>query len=273
MAGTARDRAAARVSQARSGAADGAASQGAGGAGQVWTGRYMGDNRVYLRDGGESIDERSRTAGRAKRLVSQDQAILEFYEWSDERRAQWGQYLVGLGLIGEDEASDFSVLRDNWEALVGEAANFAAVGKQVSPHEAAKLVALGRPGPGAGGIPDGTRTSTSTQVDLTDPQTARALVNEVLASQLGREATPDEVAEFTRVLNAAERANPVSTSTTTQYEDGAAASQSSVTSGGLGAAGAQQLLVDQARATPNYAEYQAASTFMNLLMGAVQAPV
>ena len=211
------------------------------------------------------------------------QALGQFYQWSDEERAKWGRYLVDIGFIHEDDASDYTTLLKAWQEVVEEGANFTAAGKKADPWQVARILAgtdndPGNPGGGrtrAGrerGF-TGARSTTSQAVDLTDPETARALVRNVLTQQYGRDATSEEVQSFTSTLNAAERANPLNTTTTTQFVDGEATGQSSTTSGGLTAAAKQQTVTDQAQALPEYGAYQAASFYFPLLSQALSAPV
>ena len=140
-----------------------------------------------------------------------------------------------------------------------------------------------------------TTTETATQVDISNPEQSRALVQDVLSRALGRWATGDELGEFVGTLNTYQRENPsVSTRTTetapqtttqTTTEDaGGNQSQSSSTVGGESntsttnqqgatAEGGQQLLLENAMEQPDYGAYQASSTYYNALLGALAAPV
>lgn len=209
-------------------------------------------------------------SGQGRRAVGASEAEMEFYRWSDSERSEWGQYLVGLGVLSSEQADDFTTLYKAWQESVKESANFAIAGKVVTPREAAEMLAAGAR---ASGPFSGTKTQTSTNVDLTDPTTARALVNQVLTNQLGRAATDDEIDRFTQILNTAERANPTLTTTTGTYEQGDLVSQSSTTQGGLTAAARQELVSDKVTATPEYGAYQAATTYFNTLLQGIGAVV
>ncbi len=212
--------------------------------------------------------------------ISRSEAVQRFYGWSDEERAKWAQHLVNLGLIDEDEALDYQTIRDLWVEVVDETALLTAAGKKLNPWQVASLLAGGEEGAArrrAAREADkpftGTRTSTARQVDLTDPKTAKSLINGVLADALGRAANPEELQSFLSVLNAAERANPATQTTNTTYQDGVAVSSSSTTAGGLTNAGRQELLLEKAQALPEYGAVQAATTYYNALLQAVQSPV
>lgn len=216
------------------------------------------------------------------------QALGEFYRWTDQERAQWGSYLAQIGFIDPEDADDYTTLLKAWQEVVQEGANFTAAGKKADPWAVARILAgtdndPGNPGGGRtragrerGFTGSRTATSTNSQVDLTDPETAKALVNSTLSKFLGRNASDEEINAFTATLNAAERANPAQavTTTTDTFDDGVqtGSTSSTTTSGGLSAAGKAQTVEDSAMALPDYGAYQAATTYMNAFMNAIQAP-
>lgn len=220
------------------------------------------------------ISPRAAEARQRGKTMPRSQALAEFYNWSDNERRAWGRYLVTVGRIDEDEADDYEVLKDEWAVAVDEAANFAIVGKKVSPWQAAKMLG------GKAGATDkeqrftGRKSYTRRQVNLTSPEDARGIVYEILRDQIGRAPTEDEYASFLKVLNDAERANPTTTTETTAYEDGEAVSSEVTTTGGIGQAGVNQLLLDRARRHPDYGAYQAATRLYNALINdVVRSPV
>lgn len=226
----------------------------------------------------ERPDVPQRTIGVAE-TKTLSEAKGEFYNWSESERRKWADHLIGLGLLAPEDAEDYGSLRDTWFDVVDETANFTTAGKELDPWDVASLIAGGEKGAAARKAArdkanfTGTKTTTSKSVDLTDPATAKALVNDTLSRQLGRAATDEEVVEFTNVLNNAARANPSITTTATTYEGGEAVGQSSTTSGGVTAAGQQQMIQDEAMATPEYGAYQAAATYLPTLFQAIGSPV
>lgn len=140
-----------------------------------------------------------------------------------------------------------------------------------------------------------TITETATQVDISNPEQSRALVQNVLSQALGRWATGAELEEFVGTLNAYQRDNPsvstrtttvapeTRTQTTTESPDGSQSSSTSVQGGesnssttsqqGATAEGGQQLLLENAMESPDYGAYQAATTYYQALLGALAAPV
>lgn len=71
-------------------------------------------------------------------------------------------------------------------------------------------------GDGGGGV--------SRVVNLTNPDDAKSLVNAALQTYLGRDASQEEITEFTKALNKAERQNPI-VSTRTQRSGGVSPAQ------------------------------------------------
>lgn len=203
-----------------------------------------------------------------------DQALGEFYSWDDAERRKWGEYLVEIGYLDAEDADDYQSLLKAWNEIVGEAAQFSMSGKDVDPWAAAKIIAgtdeSGRTKAARERGFTGTRATMQESVDLTDPTTAKAAINQTLARMLGRYANDEELAAFTATLNQAERDNPVVTRTSTTFADGEATGSKSSSSGGVDGG---QVLEDTAMGTPDYGAYQAASTYMNALTAAIQSPV
>jgi hypothetical protein len=204
------------------------------------------------------------------------EAQLEFYRWSKDDQSEWGDFLLNLGLIEKDEARDYEVLKNAWMVVLDEATGFTAAGKKLTPWDVARWMSnqnaqngskfsLGR----GRSSKSFTGTKARTDIDLTDPASAKALVNQVLSQALGRAANDDEVRKFTATLNAAERKSP--TTTTFNIVDDEVVG--STTSGGLAEAGKEQVLLDQAMQAPDYGAYQAARMVMSWLGQAIDAPV
>lgn len=211
---------------------------------------------------------RAGTSGR--RTTTRSDALLEFYRWSEAERRQWGEYLAGLGLLDEEDIGNYTELRDAWVTMVEEAAGFASAGGSQTPWDAARIMASGLPAADKDGPFTGRKTQTAKQIDLTDPTTAKAMVNDVLSKALGRAATDEELRAFGSVLNQAERSNPVTATTVSDFVEGDLVSSSTTRSGGIDR---NQVLQDRAMQTPEYGAYQAAATYFPALLSAIQSPV
>lgn len=199
------------------------------------------------------------------------------YSWvGSDQYDKWGDRLVQLDLIDEKDKRNVNVLNDVWQDVMDHAVRLQAAGKRLTPYQVLELMVGsgygGHSGGGSGGF-TGSRSSTSTSVDLTDPMTAKAIVNDALSRYLGRSANDSEIKALTASINSAERSNPSVTNSTTSYQDGVAVSESSTTSGGVTNAGRQQIVADDAMARPEYGAYQSASTYFNALTQAINSPV
>lgn len=200
------------------------------------------------------------------RSVPLSEALSLFYEWDEGERREWGEYLVSIGRIDEEDAGNFQVLKAEWVTALEEAAQFSAAGKKVSPWDSAKLLA------GVSGLADqdvkfnGTKSYTRKQTDLANPADARELIREVVRDQIGRAPTDEEYQAFLSVLTEAQQANPTVQTEQVTYQDGEAVSTASTTQSGIGSAGLAGVARDQARQMPEYGAYQAATRLWNSLL-------
>lgn len=120
----------------------------------------------------------------------------------------------------------------------------------------------------------GTFTSKSKSVDIWSPTDARGLIRATLRRELDRDPTEVEFEEFVSTLQAAQRKHPATTTTTvTRNKDGDVTDQSSVTRGGLGSTGIQEIAQREAESNPHWAEWQAVGTFFPALMDALGSAV
>lgn len=175
--------------------------------------------------------------------------------------------------------------QDNvWEQAIQVSANAKAYANQnVTPVDAFQMIVSdmskasggGRGGGGGGGGAAGptTTTTTSKSVSLTDPGSARALVNKSLTDYLGREATEAEQEKFLSALNAAERRSPTVTRQTTRSVPGRGTStvtQEVETQQGFNPSTFAQ---EYAQSQEGAAEYQAATNLLDVFIGSLKARV
>lgn len=114
------------------------------------------------------------------------------------------------------------------------------------------------------------KTTTDTKVDFTDPATARALTSSIFQQLVGRDPGAGELGQFAAALQQAEQSAPVTTSTTSEFNSlGEVVSQSSKSSGGLTAAGREQLMKEKLQQTKEYGAFQAATTYANATKRAI----
>lgn len=121
---------------------------------------------------------------------------------------------------------------------------------------------------GSGGGAGGSFSTTSKSVSLTDAGTARLVIDGALSRYLGRQATSEENKKFLAALNVQEKQNPTITKTS-GYSDGSGnTSQSSTSTGGFSRDEYAQRF---AQAQQGYAEYQAATTYLDAFANALES--
>jgi hypothetical protein len=127
-----------------------------------------------------------------------------------------------------------------------------------------------------------TSTNTSVNRDVMDPNDAMALTRAMLQRELGRDPTKGEFEDFIGAVQAAQRANPSRTTTTskntvTTDEDGRVTdsdtTSTSNTQAGITGAGIEDLMLRRARRNPDWAEWQAVGTYAPALFDALGATV
>lgn len=192
--------------------------------------------------------------------ITPTEAWEDYYHWDEKQRRDLTAAGVVSGQLREG-AGDIETAAW-WKQLVTEAARYGAAGQRITPMDLAAgyVSAAGQ----ARKSQAGTRTTTQTNIDVTDPDTAKAVTTQLFQQLLGRDPSPGEIGSFAAALNAAERSAPSVTTTTTQYdEQGRPVSAASTTTGGITAAGQQQLLADKIKSTKEFGVEQAATTYAN----------
>lgn len=281
----------------------------------VYFGRTSGQRMTPVVGGNEALipgKSRLREVEEEDDIRTIEEAMAMFYE-DDFDLNRLGELAEKYGL----KAETLDDLLDVWETAVTYSANKYANGSKKTPWEMIPLMAGAWRGDGSDAdrsralaaalqeprtITQTAHTAgrriveTATQVDISNPEQSRALVQSVLSQALGRWATGAELEEFVGSLNTYQRENPTVTTrttdvapetrtqTTTESADGTSqTSETSVQGGesntstttqqGATAEGGQQLLLEQAMESPDYGAYQAATTYYQALLGALAAPV
>jgi hypothetical protein len=276
------------------------AQQGAGGAQgftiPVWRDRYLNNDGTFASGatasgsanaaearmgsrrsvGSANALENSLTSAGSVRQMTEDQAILQFANilQDPDMVKSWAQIALEAGLITPDQTTDASALGRAWETAVGWALKFkeASGGSiDMTPFEAAQKVAQNT------GSAEAAKQAYAAQHFTGDKTFVNESISDVepdvstLHDLLGRDPSEGELAAYRHGVSETARANPVKTTTTTSYEDGQAVSQQAVSTGGFDK---QQAEMDAARAaSPEVAEFQAASTYYNALVQALGSAV
>jgi hypothetical protein len=236
--------------------------------------------------------------GGRKQTKSATQAAGYLWQLAQTDPKQYEAYrsrMITAGVIGVDGTG--ADMQQAWMRALDASATAYAAGTMLTPWDAIDLLGQGYGDPNENFT--GTKTTTSTSsgtsvdtkrnVDLSSASEARAFLLAAAEQQLGRAATADEIAAFRAALNNEEKANADVTVTkgsgsstvvkSTNVVDGEAVSDNSnttsssstdtTTSGGMDRG---QYAVDYARSADDYAEYQAATTYMNTLFAALSSP-
>lgn len=277
-------------------ALEGLAGSGTGGGGRV----YMGDS-VSKRPRGadprtwKNIQELDRKEDRSVWL-SENDALKDYYTWGLKKQSDFVAQgiLSGMLRLGDGPLEGAKL----WKKLVKEAAQYGAAGKKVRPIDLMASYVQAAGGTGANAwrqqgvwevnvvtgerrysgpgtyLGDGKAQQTDTRIDLTDPDTARAMATRLFQDMMGRDPGQGELGGFAAALHEAERNSPVVSTTTTQYDmdTGQQLSSSTQQSGGLTAESRAYIGEQKIKGTKEYGAFQAATTYQgaleNLVFGA-----
>lgn len=219
--------------------------------------------QVDTAEGGRFARQRGTT--KVPTIMGTDQANALWYSWSDADRKKWVDRLVERGMLDPEDPDLYAKAAQGWSDAVQEAGNFYTLGgKKVTPWQVVDLYS------GSHGVEGQPTTSTESSVRKIDDLDARAAAEEAYSALMGRSAKGKEADAVKAALNAYAEAHPTISTRTSTTKNGHTDS-STVTTGGISDAGAKQIVEDQVRANPNYAEYQAATTNFNWLQQALGA--
>lgn len=269
-----------------------ASSGSSSGGGQVYMGQVSG---MYGRSNANGALSPSAEAALQKRkkdlVVSEDEALQEYYSWNAKKQSDFVSQLVLAGKV--PLGSGMAEGAAQWEKLVKLSAKYTAAGNKISPFDilATYVKASGGgnswtnagvwqintqtgerrytgPGTYLGG---GKAQQVDTRVDLTDPDTARAVSTKLFQDLMGRDPGEGELAAFASALHTAEENSPVVSTTTTQYDmdTGQALGSDTTQSGGLTADAKAYIQEQKIKKSKEYGAYQAATTYQNAFENAV----
>lgn len=216
--------------------------------------------------------------------MTEDDADGNYFNWTQKARDDFRAKGLLSGLLTQG-AGDLEAYQ-LWQQLVKQSSFYGAQDKQVSPLDI--LSGYVKSNSSGGWIKQGDfeinpvtgekryvgpkfKTTTQSNVNITDPATARAIATKVFQDLLGRDPGQGEISAYAQALSQSEAANPSQQTTTTQYDPvtGEAIGSSSVTSGGMSADAQQLLAEDEIKKGKEYGATQAATTYMNALQAAV----
>lgn len=204
------------------------------------------------------------------REVGYDKALTMIYR--DGVQEKFIDLLLRNGIIERGNYT-WDDIEGWWETAVRGAANASAFGsKKVTPYEWLELWhGAGAAGRGAGEGGPSTTTSVSKDFQEVDDLDARAAAEDAYGALLGRAPKGKEADAIHAALQAYAQAHPSITRQTVHSDGDGNVRQTTKTSGGMSGAAAQQIVEDEVKSEPGYAEYQAATTYFNALQGALGA--
>jgi hypothetical protein len=205
------------------------------------------------------------TPGGAKEVGLQE-AVADWYKWSDAERAGFAKRLYGLGLISDpNDLYGQNGAFAGWQNAVQTASNFyMAAGRKVTPWQAVDLMANT-----AGGPQSKTQTNTSRSFNIPTVEDAHVATKQIFQALMGRDPDKNELDRYGSMMSAYAQKHPTVTKQTQTTDIHGNTTSSSTSSGGYSAAGVTDMLSDRAKADPEYGSYQAATTYFNALIGAM----
>jgi len=189
------------------------------------------------------------------------QVANQYYNWDDKTK---NKFLTQLNLAGYDTQSmKDSQIAQLWGNYAAQAAQYYAQGKKLTPWD---ILAKDREQREAYMNTPRSVTQTSTSYDMSTREDAHAIFLQSAQSLLGRDPTKAEITAFQKALNAYEKANPTTTTTTTNYMGDTVTGQSSTTKGGVKEGARQLMAMEDIKKDPEYGAYQAATTYFDAMM-------
>lgn len=242
-------------------------------------------NAVYLKESKWAYmgTQKDRTGKPQDVFMDIAGADVSYYFLSNKAKAALRKQMDGL--YGEGVWQESWIAKAYRRGLEASAYGFANMGTRVTALDATMQLLAddaanglspdGRPSGGGGGYSGPVTTVQRTKsVNLTDPMSARKLVDDALEGYLGRRATQQEQDRFLKALNARERKAPsITTQRATSTPQGAAMTtvESEVMS--EGGFNPSVFAEEFARGQQGAGEYQAATTYLDSFIDALKARV
>lgn len=194
------------------------------------------------------------------------------YTWSQKKIQETMAKMRSAGI----NVTTFDQLNQTWTALTQRAAmTFALSGgeQKVTPWDVLEMNKSEAQSAGTlVNYQNGVQKSRSKSVfDISEGE-AFSVLQSQLTQMLGRAPSDEEVRDFTHNVNQQAAANPAITETVSHYKNGRIVNQTTdPIQAGYNGADAQKQAYDDARAAPDYAEYQSATTLFNAAQSALGA--
>jgi len=256
-----------------------AASQALASGGGETGGSKIDSMKIYVGSGAQQIGQLQQTretaglnlppvsATKVPTYSTVGQVATDYFRFDYKTRQSFINSLKGLGQdTSKMTDADYAAA---WRAYTIQAAQQTVNGRNMTTWDVIALDLLTREGQRQQEAQKGpkTTTTTQTQTSLSTQLDAKAMLYQASKTLLGRAPTDAEANNFFSSLNAAERANPQTTTTTsTTAPTGELISQNQTVEGGISADAKQLLVQEEAQKNPEYGAYQVSTRFLDGLM-------
>jgi hypothetical protein len=224
-------------------------------------------NKVYLGStytAGQDAHDRRSGAIQNRADVTLAEGYQAFWNWEDGYRNAMAMAMYKAGMISD--ASNIQLAYGAWQDAVDVTARYNAAGrKDLTPEQVLGMQYA------VAGVKVGSqkRTQTSTSYNVPSALDAEAGIKGIFADAVGRDPTDSELKKYTSLMTGLARSQPGRSTTT--YD--AAGNASTSSTDGIGAPGLGQAVKNKVQGTSEYGAYQAATTYYNAAIQALQAPI
>lgn len=214
-------------------------------------------------------------SGKGDKTLTTLQAMNLPYTWDEEEIAEAMKKMRQSGIPVDSFDMGSTSLVSVWGALVERASMTYAMSegrRKVTPWDVLDMYKSEAKAAGSfQNYQNGERTTTQRSITNITEGEAWSMLRDNLSRMLGRDPSDQEVREFSFRMNQLAAKNPSITETVTRYKNGEPVSSETETEGGFTAADVQQQAYEEAQNDPQYAEYQAATTYFNSAISALGA--
>jgi len=202
-------------------------------------------------------------------LFTVSQANAAIWDWDKKQMDDFNDLVEdGTG----SRPKTFEQSKQAWERMVGYAGSYSSdSGTPTSPFKIADMIAersrnMGSPGSGGAGGGPSTAVYKDEIVNLTNPSTARGVLDSALGKYLGRMPSPKEYKSFVGALTMAEDASPNTSERVVRNSGGT--NQTITTKGKTGGGvDRNQFATEFAKSDEDFAETQLSTTGVQAFLG------
>jgi hypothetical protein len=235
------------------------------------TGFPGAQNRGYIKTrGGNVLNQNPRVQGQTRTSSPDTRSSEDAVFWlqdglfkNDPKALDVKKKLIEAGIVPQN--ADLTDVMTGWARFVSLSAGALTHGQYISPFDYLDMWHnsimhdQGTP-----------TTTTTTSTNVLNPADVGAAYQQTAQQALGRRATTAEQQAAAGKVGALAAASPTTT-TSTSRTVGGKTTTSQVTNQGMGAAGVDEALMQQAMQSPDYGAYQAAGHYFPALLSALSA--